>query len=93
MGMRYFSVLTGKHLGIYTPKPLPGKRPGTEKAFLMPTAKEITLAEYNEASSGAITAHRLSDYRRRKFSLVLLPNIHIPWEDLIAVAVDTGVPM
>ena len=42
------------------------------------------MAEYKASSSDAITAHRLSDYRRRRFSLTLLPDVHIILEDLLS---------
>lgn len=38
-------------------------------------AKEITLAEYDVDTKDAITAHHLKDYRRKRFNLVLLPDI------------------
>lgn len=93
MGMKYFGLLTGRKLDIETPKPYFEAKPNTSKVFLIPTAKDITLAEYNAASSDAITAHRLSDYRRRRFSLVLLPNVHIVLEDLLNVEVGADVSM
>lgn len=83
MGLRYFSILTGMQIDIQPYTPYIDEKLSESKTFLMPTAKEITLAEYNAASSDAITAHRLSDYRRRQFSLVLLPDVHILLEDLI----------
>lgn len=83
MGMRYYGILTGLKLDIERPTPYVGKKPNTSKMFLMPTAKDVTLAEYNAASSDAITAHRLSDYRRRRFSLTLLPDVHIIIEDIL----------
>lgn len=83
MGMRYFGILTGLKLDIERPTPYGTAEVSTSKVFLMPTAMDVTLAEYNAASGDAITAHRLSDYRRRRFSLVLLPNVHILLEDLL----------
>lgn len=93
MGMRYFGLLTGLQLNIDTPKPYTEVRQSTSKMFLMPTAKDVTLAEYHPASSDAITAHRLSDYRRRRFSLVLLPNVHIMIEDLLSTEMSTDVSL
>ena len=84
MGMKYYGILTGLKLDIERPTPYVEKKPGKSKMFLMPTAKDITLAEYNASSSDAITAHRLSDYRRRRFSLTLLPDFHIILEDLLS---------
>ena len=37
------------------------------------------------ASMGAITAHRIADYRRRHFSLVLLPDVHTVLEEMLNV--------
>ena len=58
MGMRYYGILTGLKLDIERPTPYVGKKPNTSKMFLMPTAKDVTLAEYNAASSDAITGKR-----------------------------------
>ena len=33
----------------------------------------VTLAEYDVDTKDAITAHRLKDYRRKRFNLMLLP--------------------
>lgn len=57
--------------------------------FQLPTAKNITLAEYSQAAQGAITAHRVRDYRRRSFSLVLLPNIEVAIDKLLT---PVGIP-
>lgn len=84
MGMRYYGILTGLKLDIERPTPYLERKPNKSKIFLMPTAKDVTLAEYNAASSDAITAHRLSDYRRRRFSLTLLPDVHILMEDILS---------
>ena len=44
---------------------------------LLEDAKEITLAEYNPKTKDLITAHRMKDYRRKQFNLVLLPKLDI----------------
>ena len=93
MGMRYFGILTGLKIDIGRPTPYTSIKPTPSKSFLMPTAKDITLAEYNAVSSDAITAHRLSDYRRRRFSLTLLPDVHILLEDLLSTEEGHDVPM
>lgn len=85
MGMRYFGILTGLNIDIQQNRPYIKKNPNSSKTFLMPTAKEVTLAEYNAASSDCITAHRLSDYRRRRFSLTLLPDVGILITDLLTI--------
>ena len=40
-------------------------------------AKDITLAQFDPVSKDFVTAHRLKDYRRKKFELMLLPDIRI----------------
>ena len=55
-----------------------------EPVFRMPTAKEVTLAEYDVSSQGTVTAHKLKDYRRKSFSLVLLPNVRTLLDDRFA---------
>lgn len=42
---------------------------------ILPDATPVTLAEYDVDTKDAITAHRLKDYRRRTYNLVLLPKI------------------
>lgn len=42
---------------------------------LLEDAKDITLAEYSVDTKDVITAHRMKDYRRKQFNLVLLPKI------------------
>lgn len=58
---------------------VPYKKPEVVKSnsFQLDTAKNITLAEYDPSAQGLITAHRLRDYRRKHFTLVLLPDIEI----------------
>lgn len=46
-------------------------------------AKTITLAEFNQDSKNAITAHHLKDYRRKTFNLVLLPKIDILLDSIL----------
>ena len=92
MGLRYFEIITNKRLSIEPARVYKEPERNTNKAFLIPTAKEITLAEYNPVSSDSITAHKLADYRRRQFSLVLLPDVHILIDDLLKVE-DTDVSL
>ena len=93
MAMKYFSLLAGIKLDLSQPQPYVEKKPGASKVFQMPKAKEVTLAEYNPVSRDAITAHHLSDYRHKRFSLILLPNIHVVLEDLLSTEGLTDVSM
>lgn len=45
-------------------------------------AKKITLAQYDRVSKNAITAHNLSDYRRKSFNMLLLPKVQT-WFELL----------
>lgn len=82
MGMRDFSILTGMRIDIKPVSPYTEPVRGSSLTFHMPTAKEVTLAELHPESMDAVTAHRLSDYRHRRFSLVLLPNVHVAIEEM-----------
>lgn len=42
---------------------------------ILEDAKPITLAEYDVYTKDIITAHRMKDYRRKKFNLALLPEV------------------
>lgn len=55
-----------------------------EPLFRMNTGKDVTIAEFATVSQGAITAHKLKDYRRKNYTLVLLPNIHTVLDDRFA---------
>lgn len=76
MSIRDWAILDRQYKEVrhkpYTPKRLEASR-----TFQLPKARDITLAEYDPSSQGLITAHRIRDYRRRHFSLVLLPEIEI----------------
>lgn len=50
---------------------------------IVPDAVDVTLAEYDVTTKNAITAHKLKDYRRKKFNLVLLPKIDILFDKLL----------
>lgn len=81
-GLRSWEILDHS-VGLDKPKPYEPPVISAERTFQLPTAKDITLAEYDPSSQGAITAHKLADYRRRRFSLVLLPNVHIVMDTMM----------
>ena len=82
-GLRDFAVLD---LYYKEPswKPYTPPTPKGPPVFRMSTARDITLAEYDPSSQGTITAHRIKDYRRRTYSLTLLPNIRTVLDDRFA---------
>lgn len=46
-------------------------------------AKQVTIAEISPIAKGKITAHKLKDYRRKSFSLILLPDIDLMLDKLL----------
>ena len=50
---------------------------------LLEDAVDITLAEFDRNTKDVITAHRLQDYRRKRFNLVLLPQVDIMFDRLL----------
>ena len=46
-------------------------------------AKDITLAQYSRYTKDVITAHRMKDYRRKRFNLILLPDVNIMFDRLL----------
>lgn len=91
--LKYFSIMSYPYTAI--PKPEPPK-PVIPEAKLVPFMEradtEITLAEYNPMSSDAITAHKLRDYRRRHFTLPLLPELSIGMDVFLKDDVDGNAP-
>ena len=55
----------------------------TDKMEILSDMKTITIAEIHPASKPFLTAHRLKDYRRKTFSLLLLPDIELPLDKLM----------
>lgn len=82
-GIKDFAVLD---LQYRTPtwKPYTPPVPSGPPIFRMSDAKTLTLAEYDPSSQGTVTAHRIKDYRKRTFSLTLLPNIKTVLDDRFA---------
>ena len=50
---------------------------------LLEDANDITLAEYDRNTKDIITAHKMKDYRRKRFNLILLPNFHSLFDDIL----------
>jgi hypothetical protein len=46
-------------------------------------AKEITLSQYNPLTKDYITAHRVKDYRRKTFTLTLLPQVNLMFNKVL----------
>lgn len=50
---------------------------------LLEDAKDITLAEYDRNTKDVLTAHRMKDYRRKTFNLILLPKVDIMFDAIL----------
>lgn len=59
------------------------KPPEKDAIKILSDVKTITIAEITPASRDLITAHKLKDYRRKTFSLLLLPDIDLPIDSLL----------
>lgn len=80
MALKYYKYLNT--FGVSNRQPTT-KAVIPESIPLLKDAKEITLAEFDPSVRDLITAHRIKDYRRRTFSLNLLPKIHTMFDDLL----------
>ena len=54
-----------------------------EPVHILSDVRLVTLAEIHPASQEVITAHSLKDYRRKTFSLMLLPDVPIMLDKLL----------
>lgn len=54
-----------------------------ERVDILPDAKHVTIAEISPIAKGKITAHKLKDYRRKSFSLMLLPDVDLLIDSLL----------
>ena len=50
---------------------------------ILEDAKDITLAQYDRSTKDVLTAHRMKDYRRKRFNLVLLPDVEVMFDKLL----------
>lgn len=50
---------------------------------ILPDAINVTLVEFDTSTKDAITAHRIKDYRRRRFNLRLLPKVDIMFDHVL----------
>lgn len=54
----------------------------TQSVHILSDIHPITIAEIDPKAMNTITAHKLKDYRRKTFSLMLLPDVHIMLDEL-----------
>lgn len=78
-----FDLLYTPTTGVKQPKVITPPEVIFHGKPLLEDAKEITLAEYTPETSNVITAHRMKDYRRKQFNLVLLPKLDILFNKIL----------
>lgn len=77
--MNILDLYSAVHNYSVKESPVPVYKPPEEKSVhILTDVKSVTIAEINPASRDMISAHRLKDYRRKTFSLLLLPDISLP---------------
>lgn len=59
------------------------EKPKPEAVHILGDIRQVTIAEIHPSTMGQITAHRLKDYRRKRFSLMLLPDVEIMLDYLL----------
>lgn len=83
--MGTISLYSRLYEGVYvTQQPAPKmpelSNPGVP---LLEDAKDVTLAQYSKYTKDVLTAHKMKDYRRKRFNLVLLPEVNTLFDRLI----------
>lgn len=85
----YYAKLTPK-VTVTDPIVIEGHKKHTDeintskvKVSTLPDAIDVTLAEYNPATRDQIVAHKIKDYRRRRFNLRLLPKVTILFDYIL----------
>lgn len=71
--------------GMLVKQPVVPKEPDltVPSVPLLEDAKDITLAQYDKYTKDILTAHRMKDYRRKRFNLVLLPDADILFDKIL----------
>lgn len=50
---------------------------------LVEDARDVTLSQYEPMTKDFITAHRIKDYRRKTFNLILLPDVDVLFDEFL----------
>lgn len=83
MGVIQYYELLSTHKVVVQKPPLKEPEALSKGKPILSDAIAITLAEYDTDTKDAITAHRLKDYRRKRFNLVLLPKVEILFDKIL----------
>jgi hypothetical protein len=85
MALNYYAYVNNYRINVEPVKPYPEP----EKKRVMPInpgqPKEIILAEYSTYCGDLITAHKLRDYRKRTYTLLMLPDVKLPIDALLEI--------
>lgn len=76
-----YNVIHNCHVSV--PKVAVYEKPKPEAIHVLGDVHQVTIAEIHPSTMGKITAHRLKDYRRKRFSLMLLPDVEIMLDYLL----------
>lgn len=86
MALEYYAYVNAYH--IEEPKHKQEESKDNILPLIINDAKDITLASYEPMTKDLITAHRLSDYRRKIFTLLLLPDVDIMYDSILKGVYD-----
>lgn len=78
-----YNIMYGNRPSIRQPTVVKSPEEVSRGLPIVVDARDITLAEYEPITKDAITAHRLKDYRRKSFNLLLVPKVNILFDTLL----------
>lgn len=81
MALEYYKYVN--NYAVSPPKKVEPKEESKVLELHLGEVKDITLAQYNPATKDIITAHNLKDYRRKTFTLLLLPKADIVFDRVL----------
>lgn len=79
----YYSIFENFDIKIYNRPTYITEKENSKIPELILDSTPITLAEQQSLMRGKLTAHKLRDYRKNVFNLVLLPDVDILFDKLI----------
>ena len=82
MSLEYYSLIHPVET-IKQPKVIELPEQITSGMPLLEDAVNITLAQFDVETKDFITAHRLKDYRRKQYTMSLLPEVPVMFDQLL----------
>lgn len=83
MALEYYKYINNYTVDVHTPTIPEEKEAPSVLPLSMSDAKDITLASFDANTKDLITAHQLKDYRRKTFTLLLLPDVDIMYDQIL----------